>query len=523
MAEIDDAIERLSAEELDLLNSDPQMLAEFREKYGAEKVSAVRKLASAAGGAAASLAGAATGIPGASDIARKAGEFAVEKPREAALGLAGALPGAGGMAGAFAGAGLGSLPLAALGAGAGEAANQAARRALGAEPAPAVSLPFVGELPRVPGLPPEASNIATQAGLGAGFEAGGKIAAGALQGAASLGNNLLEILAKAAPGTARSAAKAGQAPSYGLDAVKKYGQGIADAVKTRQREIGSALDDATSLYDALAPEGKIATQAIWERLGELNGSLARSTKSQAAKQQIAKALEPVESRLRQWVGEGRTAIGAREARSLLSDLREPVNFDATLPGSGDAKSAVKPLGEWLRGYIGRAYKGLDEAMSAYHQLVDDAEAVEKLTGVAGGEVIDDARAVEISKKLPGVLKAQKTAQEALEGIGRRLRSPGMDLSGARLAVAQQLSEPSSAAASGGDLGLATRLVGSATHPLARPAFTPLAKLVSAFDVPFAAGGIAGQGASAVSGLLNAPGGPSEALSRVLGLAGRRGR
>lgn len=43
MARIDDAIKNLTVEELDLLNSDPEMLAEFKKKYGDEKTSMIGK------------------------------------------------------------------------------------------------------------------------------------------------------------------------------------------------------------------------------------------------------------------------------------------------------------------------------------------------------------------------------------------------------------------------------------------------------------------------------------------------
>lgn len=101
----------------------------------------------------------------------KLGEYIAENPKDAALTALDLAPAAGAVglpAVAAVGSGGTSTPasisLGALGAGAGEAARQLGRRALGADPTPPKEF-FGAQIPEIPGVGKAASNIVTEAGM----------------------------------------------------------------------------------------------------------------------------------------------------------------------------------------------------------------------------------------------------------------------------------------------------------------------------------------------------------------------
>jgi len=127
---------------------------------------------------AAKFAGGTIGGPIGAFIAGKATDKAkevVDDPRGAVLSASGNLPALGGMAGMVSGAGAMSAPLAIAGAGLGEAANQTIRRVMGEDPTPPVEF-FGKQIPRIPFIGDEASNIVQQSGINAAFEGVGKLA-----------------------------------------------------------------------------------------------------------------------------------------------------------------------------------------------------------------------------------------------------------------------------------------------------------------------------------------------------------
>ena len=122
-------------------------------------------------------------------------DYVLNNPKKAALQAADQLPGVMGaalpLAATVGTVGVGApaaIGLAGFGAAGGEGLRQVARRALGENPTPKVQLPFVGDVPQLPGVSPEISNMIEQGGISAaaqGIGEGIKSAAGPIADAAS--------------------------------------------------------------------------------------------------------------------------------------------------------------------------------------------------------------------------------------------------------------------------------------------------------------------------------------------------
>lgn len=154
-----------------------------------------------------------------------------------------------------------------LGAAGGEGVRQIVRRGLNAEPAPPVSLPFIGNLPKLPGMNKEASNMVTQGLIGSASDAGGlavaKIAGPVSSGLRNFGvgsarrhlGNLKSNLTstKSATDALRKQAMANQAAEYFLEAgkISKLGstqQTLNNALKMRSASV-NGIDDVLKSAD----------------------------------------------------------------------------------------------------------------------------------------------------------------------------------------------------------------------------------------------------------------------------------
>ena len=402
-----------------------------------------------------------TGVSGMLESARDPREAAKTLlPAIGAAAFPAVLPAMAGIGGVAAAAGM-----AGLGAGGAEGLRQVGEAALGnIEPSSIEA----------------ARKIGTQTALGAGGEIGGRVViAPVIRTAGKTLQPILDLFSGAKTGTAATYAKVGgQIPKLTEKEIQAHGQSIADAVAARSKELNGKINDATALYDSLQPEGKIDLASFRARLGEFYGQMAKSgSLSTAGKQQISKALVPIESKLSEFASNGQLTIGAQEARSILADLKNPVDFDRTASGAQEALDRLKTLWGHLRNRVGRAYPKLDTALTNFSTHMDDAESIQKILGVEEGEKIVGDRVIQLKDRLSKFLKSDQVVQEMLENIGTRIKHSGMATSGARLAVAQQLSQPVQAS---GGLGL-EKLIGTTTAPVVRSAFGPLATVLGALE------------------------------------------
>jgi hypothetical protein len=339
-----------------------------------------------------------------------------------------------------------------------------------------------------------AKKIGVAGAQGIAAEFGGRAAANVvgmgLKGTSGAIKNLSDYFSNVKRGTTATAAKAGVAPKFDVEAIQQYGQEISNAVKQRQQQLGSALDNATALYDNAVPEGAIDSREFLGQLTKIRESINSKPLAEIERAQVNKALDAITDKFANSIRQGKGNLGATEARDLLAEIRKPIDYDATQPGGGDALKRLQPLDAWLRRQISDKYQGVSRALNAYHNLINDAATLEKALGIEAGEKLTGSRVIEIEKNLNKLLKSDKISEEALQGIMERLGKPGLHKTGQSLAVAQQLTEPGAPAS--GFVGNTVRAITEPTMRAALPVAAGLSGALQSIVPSSRAGGLAAQ-------------------------------
>ncbi len=323
----------------------------------------------------------------------------------------------------------------------------------------------------------------------------------------NVGRTFLDFLANVRRGTA---ATAGRVPASAIteftpDTIKTFGQDVADSIRNVKKTRGADIEKALRAVDEKAPEGVVPIREVKEKLLRLHASL-RTGKAIGGDTKASKAVNDLLDSVEQFQKEapGRQALTTTESKRLMDQARDVVAFDATNPGASKAASQrILPFSEWLRARTGQVNPAADKALKAYHELIQDSDAVEQILNVTGGEKISPARLADMEKSLQKFLRTGEITDKVLEESLKRLGAKDLVVRGKGLAVSGELRRDAPAASGeGGMLGLASRAVRGATAPAVRSAFFPLSRVLNASRVPEgvtqAAGSAAGNLIAAMS-------------------------
>lgn len=329
-----------------------------------------------------------------------------------------------------------------------------------------------------------AINAAASA-AGEGIVAGAKLGFSAVR---NVGRTFLDFLANVRRGTSATAGRvpASAVTEFTPETIQTFGQDVADAIKNVKKSRGADIEAALRTVDEKAPEGVIPVNEVKQQLIRLHARL-RSGKAIGGDSKASDAVNKLLDQVEQFQREapGRQGLTLSEAKHLMDEARNVVAFDATNPGASKAATQrILPFSEWLRGRAGQASPGADRALKAYHELIQDSDAVEQILNVTGGEKISPARLADMERSLQKFLRTGEITDKVLEDSLKRLGNSELTPRGKGLAVSGELRrEAPAASGEGGLVGLASRAVRGVTAPAARKVFFPLSRVLNAARVP----------------------------------------
>lgn len=355
-----------------------------------------------------------------------------------------------------------------------------------------------------------AKKIAATGAEAAAGELGGRAALKTVQAGfqaiGDAGRVFLDFLANVRRGTAKTAGALGKeafAEPLTVEAVRKYGQGVSDAIKDTQRVLGSELEAAIKEADKAAPEGVLPFHEVVQEYHKLNKSLRTQAAIPGASPTVQKAAAGLEDYLRGWLAKAgqRQNLTVQETKDLLDRVRDVIPFDATNPGA--SKAALKRLQPFEAFLRRQMPKGVDKSLQKYSELIDSADAIEQGLAIKGGERITPARVIEIENNLKKLLK-ENTVRRTVEQteLAKVGADPRLLQRGEGLAVQQELSQTAPAVSGeGGLVGLTSRVLRSATSPLTRALFLPASRGLEALQIGSERGLSTGVSSALVNALL----------------------
>lgn len=312
-------------------------------------------------------------------LAVKAGRYVAQNPKRAVLQAADYMPAAGGMAlpvvAGLASGGMGipaSAALSGLGMAGGEGYKQIIRRSMGAEPAPPITNPVPltkGNLPRIPMVSPEVSNLVTQGGIGV---------------AQDLAVQPLRLLPKAGRGVINALSQANIKAS---DILERYKNPVGVKTALPRENLGNVLveqhknlGEQIKAFDEVA-KGTLGTSPtipkskVIEMLREIKGKVvgtAGIAASSEAKNSIGvvddaiNAVKQINPKIRE--------ISERQLKDLMSQYKN-------IPWNDPSANAQKQVRNFLDYILKNTNPNYSEAMKPVAERAKIQHVIEKKMGL----------------------------------------------------------------------------------------------------------------------------------------------